>query len=94
MALDLEPEAELGRWYGDGKGRERFAATSAYARMARPNEQVHARVHEVLELLGQDWENDPAVCERMVQRMREAEAASQQVLAAIAAMVAEKHGRR
>ncbi|PTD97710.1 methyl-accepting chemotaxis protein [Pseudothauera lacus] len=94
VAAQGAAEAELGRWYGDGKGRERFAATSAYARMAKPNEQVHARVHEVLELLGQDWENDPAVCERMVQRMREAEAASQQVLAAIAAMVAEKHGRR
>jgi methyl-accepting chemotaxis protein len=85
-------EAELGRWYLEGGGRARFAGTSAYARMAKPNERVHARVHEVIGLLAQDWENDPKVCERMIGAMREAESASGEVLAAIDAMVAERHG--
>nr|WP_230976855.1 methyl-accepting chemotaxis protein [Pseudothauera rhizosphaerae] len=86
-------EAELGRWYHEGSGRARFAATGAYARMEKPNQRVHGRVHGVLGLLAQDWENDPALCERMLDTMREAEAASAEVLAAIDAMVAEHHPR-
>ncbi len=91
-AIQAAHEAELGRWYLEGSGRARFAGTAAYARMAKPNERVHARVHEVIELLAQDWENDPKVCERMIGAMREAEAASGEVLSAIDAMVAERHG--
>ncbi|WP_373416389.1 CZB domain-containing protein [Pseudomonas sp. ABC1] len=83
--------SELGRWYYEGTGRARFAGTDAFRRMAKPNEQVHERVHEVLVLLGQDWENDPKVCERMMNAMREAEMASSEVLGSIDAMVGERH---
>ncbi|WP_408003484.1 CZB domain-containing protein [Pseudothauera nasutitermitis] len=91
-AAQSAQDAELGRWYLHGTGHTRFGATAAFRRIAKPNERVHERVHEVLGLLGQNWENDPALCERMVAAMREAEAASSEVLASIDAMVAERHG--
>ncbi len=85
-------EGALGRWHA-GPGRERFGATAAYGRVMQPNEYVHQKVHEVLALLTQDWENDAAVCERMIVAMRDAERASAEVLATIDAMVGERHVR-
>jgi hypothetical protein len=92
LAAQSANEAALGRWYSEGAGRARFADTAAFVRVAKPNEQVHQRVREVLDLLAQDWENDAQICERMIAAMREAEGASSEVLATIDAMVVERHG--
>ena len=83
----------LGKWY-DGQGREIFGNTPSYAKLAQPHEQVHSSTHHMVDLLGLDWERDPAAQSQIFKAMEATEVASQQVMDLLDRLVAEKHGTR
>lgn len=81
----------LGKWYHEGRGKELFGRTQAFARLDKPHAQVHENVHKAVALSSGDWERDLALRETMVAAIQAAEDASREVVGLIDEMVAEKH---
>jgi hypothetical protein len=84
-------QCRLGQWY-ESEGRAEFGGTRAYADLAAPHARVHNSAHKMLSFLGQGWEKDLVVQQKMLAAMKEAEDASREVMELIERMVAEKHG--
>ncbi|WP_431306276.1 CZB domain-containing protein [Sulfuricystis multivorans] len=81
----------LGKWYEEGHGKQAFAQLPAYAALEAPHRQVHAGVQGAVAAARQDWMHDPAVLAGIVERMREAEAGSREVIRLIGEMIAQKY---
>jgi methyl-accepting chemotaxis protein len=84
-------ECRLGSWYYEGQGRELFGSLSCYGRLDDPHARVHTSIHEAIELLGQPWETDPELQNRILGTFESAERASDEVMDALDCMVAERH---
>jgi len=68
----------LGQWY-DGEGRETFGRFQGYRELETPHRIVHQSVHEAMEQINLDWERDPEVQGRIIERYQRMEQASVQV---------------
>ena len=84
-------ECRLGKWYEEGQGRELFGHLSCYGRLEDPHARVHSAVHEAMALLGERWETDPAIQERIFDAFQRTEHASDEVMEALDCMVEERH---
>ncbi|MCX7627318.1 MAG: CZB domain-containing protein [Methylophilaceae bacterium] len=83
----------LGVWYETGYGAQNFASTPSYRKLAEPHQKVHLKIQEAVGYLNKNWENDRATQAKILEAFRQAEAASDEVLAIIDRIVAEKHAR-
>jgi methyl-accepting chemotaxis protein len=84
-------ECRLGKWYEEGQGRDLFGHLSCYGRLEDPHARVHGAVHEAMALLGERWETDPAIQERIFDAFQRTEHASDEVMDALDGMVEERH---
>ena len=80
----------FGRWYRSEEGMRMFSHLPSYPRVDSPHQQVHLCVHEVLELVHENWQSDVAVRERILQGFERVEAASVQLIKIMAELVDEK----
>lgn len=85
-----EEGCRLGKWYA-GSGREMFGKLPAYAQLREPHRKVHDCVHEMVNLIDQNWERNEVVQDRIYDALECAEIASLQVMQTINDLVAEKH---
>jgi hypothetical protein len=81
-------ECRLGKWYSEGVGKENFSHTRAYPQLDAP----HAKVHENANRLASECGGEKALCakEEIEELVRNIEAASKEVYAALDAMVGER----
>jgi len=80
----------LGKWYYEGYGQEKYSATASFKHLETPHAQVHSAIHDVIELIGQDWEQNIEVKEQIIQAFETAEDASDQVMNVLDTMIKEK----
>jgi hypothetical protein len=80
----------LGKWY-EGPGKEVFGGMPSFKHLDAPHGKVHECMHGMLDLLGQGWERDEAVQERIYGALKCAEGASLEVMQLIDRLVIEKH---
>ncbi|MCW8929481.1 MAG: CZB domain-containing protein [Gammaproteobacteria bacterium] len=80
----------LGKWYYDGDGQKNFNETSAFKKLESPHAQVHNSIHQVIELISNDWEKNKELKDQIIQAFESAEDASDQVMVFLDQMVQEK----
>ncbi|MBI5006144.1 MAG: CZB domain-containing protein [Nitrosomonadales bacterium] len=80
----------LGKWY-EGPARDVFGELPSYRGLAQPHSKVHSCIHDMTQLLGQKWERDEAVQDKIFESLQCAEEASLEVMTAIDKLVTEKH---
>jgi methyl-accepting chemotaxis protein len=81
----------LGKWYYQGAGHENFRDTNAYARLSTPHSDVHNFTQQAYATSREDWIDNPALLNDIINQMQGSEDASSEVMAQIEAMVEEKH---
>ena len=81
----------LGTWYYEGQGKTHFSHVPSFARLESPHASVHTNIQEAVALLGQHWDNDPELQQRIYDHFAAAEKASDQVVQTIDRMVEERH---
>jgi len=81
----------LGKWYETGYGAQNFGGMPSYSRLARPHQQVHVRIQEATGYLTTNWEKDREIQAKILEAFKQAENASDEVLAVIDRIVQEKH---
>lgn len=82
----------LGKWYYDGYGKAHFSGTPAYRALEEPHRRVHSGVRAAIELARQNWLRDATILDGIIENMRQAESASQEVIRLIGEMVRQKYG--
>lgn len=82
----------LGKWYDAGEGREKFGHTASFDKLETPHAGVHNAIHQAIEYIGQDWEKNVKVKDKIVEAFESAEASSDRVMGIIDDMV-EEHQR-
>ncbi len=82
----------LGKWYYEGIGKQQFAGLSCYRQLEGPHAEVHEAGHAALAYLEQDWRQDEALQQKILDAYRQMEEASERVMEKIDCMVPEKHG--
>ncbi|MEJ2590208.1 MAG: methyl-accepting chemotaxis protein [Candidatus Thiodiazotropha sp.] len=82
----------LGKWYYEGVGRETFGQLQAFRDLEQPHHDVHHAGHEALSNLSLEWQQDSELQHRILENYKAMEAASDQVMNRIDAMIVEKHG--
>ena len=80
----------LGKWYEQGKGKERFKSTNTYPKIVQPHSQVHNATKRVFELIQEDVMD----CDAMRQALQEMEKASHELFELLERMVEEKQNNR
>ncbi|HLP98704.1 MAG TPA: methyl-accepting chemotaxis protein [Sideroxyarcus sp.] len=80
----------LGKWY-EGPAKEIFGDLPSYRNLVQPHSKVHGCVYDMTQMLGQKWERDEALQDRIFNALECAEEASLEVMAVIDKVVAEKH---
>ncbi len=81
----------LGKWYSEGEGAESFKATKSYSELNKPHQMVHQLVYEATELMNEDWRNQAAVRQKIIQTMSRAEDCSELVFSSLDKMVQQKN---
>ncbi len=81
----------MGKWYYEGKGAELYSVVPSYPRLEAPHARVHDQVQQAVQLLGQDWEKDADLQNRILGHFEATERASEEVLRIIDQMVEERH---
>ncbi|MDD3433692.1 MAG: CZB domain-containing protein, partial [Tepidiphilus sp.] len=84
-------QCRLGKWYYEGYGKEHFSRMPAYRTLEEPHRRVHAGVHAAIEEARKDWLHDARILDTIIEHMREAEQASQEVIRLIGEMVKQKY---
>jgi methyl-accepting chemotaxis protein len=81
----------LGKWYYEGQGREQFSGTQGYREMEQPHKVVHQKVQEAIGMMGENWEGDASVRDKIIATMKSSEDASDKVMVSINRAVDEMH---
>jgi len=66
----------FGKWYDTGDGQSQYSHLPVYASIAEPHSIVHNKVHSLLDVLRQDWQEDKELQIQLLQNFLEAEEAS------------------
>ncbi len=82
----------LGKWYYEGIGKQQFAGLSCYRQLEGPHAEVHEAGRTALAYLQEDWKQDEALQQKILDAYRQMEEASERVMEVIDCMVPEKHG--
>lgn len=80
----------LGKWYA-GAGKEVFGDSPSFGKLLDPHRRVHGSVHDMVEMLGQPWDRDDALQDKIFNALESAEEASMGVMQSIDQVVADKH---
>ncbi|MBB1486930.1 CZB domain-containing protein [Oceanospirillum sp. D5] len=89
-AQTTHKECRLGHWYYEGSGHEDFGHTQAYKALEEPHARVHNSVHKALQLVDQNWQDNPDIRDEIVETMKQAEKASEEVMHWIDNMTEER----
>ena len=81
----------LGKWYYEGEGQEFYSQLQAFKDLEKPHSIVHSATHEIIELIGQNWEYDEAIKNRLVQGFETVENASDQLVGLLETLVKEQN---
>jgi methyl-accepting chemotaxis protein len=81
----------LGEWYYSGEGYQNYKTLSSYRRLEGYHADVHSYIHSALALVQDDWLTDDVVLEALIDRVKQAEQASSNVVACITEMMREKY---
>ncbi len=81
----------LGKWYYEGHGKENFSTINAFKLLEKPHSIVHSAVHEVIRLIGENWEHNKALKDQVIQAFEKTENASDQVVSLLDEMIEEKN---
>ena len=88
-----EHHCRFGRWL-EGVAKERFQAFHAYRDIFEPHAIVHKNMAEAVRMMGEPWEIDLALQEKIYTALCAAEAGSDRVVSLLDRMVAERHAGR
>lgn len=80
----------LGKWY-EGPGKEVFGDAPSYRALLEPHRKVHANVHQMQNMMVDQWDQDEAVQNKVLDTMQNAESASLDVMRILDQIVIEKH---
>ena len=80
----------FGKWYDSGDGYEMYRHLPSYAAIKDPHHNVHNRVHEVMGVLEQDWQRDPALQKQILEAFEAAEKSSSQLTELVEQLAKEK----
>lgn len=80
----------LGKWYYEGDGRDNFSKIPAFKALETPHAQVHNSIHEVIQLIGNDWEQHKDIKDQIIQSFQATEKASDEVMLILDQIVQEK----
>lgn len=80
----------LGKWYYEGEGQQLFSQIQAFKDLEKPHSIVHNSAQGIIELISQNWEQDKAIKNKIVQNFEMVEDASEQVVSLLDQMVNEK----
>ncbi len=89
-----EQSCRLGKWLGQDETLTIFGKLGSFRRISDPHRTVHQSMHRAMELLASGWETDYAIQEKLHGAFEHVESGSDGVIAALDAMVHEKHGSR
>jgi len=81
----------LGKWYYDGEGQECFGNTPSFRQMDAPHAAVHNSAHRILASLAEGRDEGQQAPTDIIGFYEDMESASDEVMATIDRMVAEKH---
>ncbi len=87
-----ETGCRLGKWLTNDTTVAMFGRLSAFGRIANPHRDVHQNMHRALEFMGQGWETDYSVQEKLFASFEKVETGSDGVIQTLDDMVREKHG--
>lgn len=81
----------LGNWYYEGAGKQSFSHTPDYKALEKYHADVHQQVRQAMNLVKQDWIQNDAVLNQLLEHVYRAEEASNRVMFHISGMVDAKH---
>jgi hypothetical protein len=87
-----EHNCRFGRWFDSGAGDASLRELDAYRLMAKPHAAVHAQMQAALQRAASGWEEKHEVQEQVYAAFTATEAASDEVMQLLDAMIEEKHG--
>ena len=90
VAMDHQ-HCRLGQWYYQGEGQASCSHTRGFRALEAPHVQVHRAVQAAVALRDADWIHQPAIKQRIIDAMREAEEQSYAMIQHMDAMLQEKH---
>jgi methyl-accepting chemotaxis protein len=89
-----ELNCRLGKWLTNEETTAIFGKLASFNRIAEPHKQVHQSMHRAMDFMGQGWETDFAIQEKLFGAFEVVESGSDGVIHALDEMVGEKHGAR
>jgi methyl-accepting chemotaxis protein len=89
-----ELNCRLGKWLNNEDTIAVFGKVQSFRRIAEPHQQVHQSMHKAMDFMGQGWETDYAIQEKLHGAFLHVEQGSDGVIEALDEMVTEKHGAR
>lgn len=87
-----ETGCRLGKWLASESTLAVFGKLGSFNRIAAPHRDVHQSMHRALEFMGQGWETDFTVQEKLFASFEHVETGSDGVIHTLDEMVREKHG--
>ena len=81
----------LGKWYDEGIGYEQFRHLNSFKQLQKPHAAVHKCAGFAVDLASDNWLGNQNIRDEIVAAVQRAEAASDEVMALLDAMVEEKH---
>jgi len=66
----------FGKWYDNGDGQTQYSHLPVYTNIVEPHSIVHNKVHAVMDVIRQDWQESKELQGQLLQSFLEAEQAS------------------
>lgn len=83
-------QCRFGKWYDTGIGKEQYSHLPVYNSIKNPHKKVHECMHQVADILKQDWRQDLSMHQQLLDSFNEAEITSTQLTGLIDKMAEEK----
>jgi len=80
----------FGKWYENGDGNTQYNHLPVYASIAEPHSRVHNNVHQVMASIKQDWQENKALQEQVLNHFLQAEQASAELIKLVDQLAEEK----
>ena len=87
-----ETGCRLGKWLASENTLAVFGQINSFKLITEPHREVHQNMHRALEFMGQGWETDYSVQEKLFASLEKVETGSDGVIHTLDDMVREKHG--
>jgi len=90
---DLQVDADscrFGLWYDSGQGKDHYGHLPVYSSISEPHHQVHQLMHNVAEILKQNWSKDLDKHQQLIDNFRSAEIQSSMLTYKVNQLAEEK----